>query len=230
MLKQNSIRIIYEDNDIIVIDKPAGMLSVSTDKADERTAYRAVNNHVRSRRKNARIWIVHRLDRDTSGVMLFAKSEQVKSALQNDWNNTAIAREYAAVVEGRVQPAERRIRSWLKQTSTFRVYSCNRGEKGGGKLAITNYRTLKTSPKYTMLGITLETGRKNQIRVHMKDIGYPIVGDSKYGATASKNPLRRLGLHASALTVKHPVTGEEMRFTAAIPAVFERMFGGNKTT
>ncbi|MCL2020055.1 MAG: RNA pseudouridine synthase [Oscillospiraceae bacterium] len=221
--KNTKIPIIYEDSYIIVIDKPAGMLSVSTDKETQNTAYRTINDYVKSRHKANRIWIVHRLDRDTSGVMLFAKSERVKLALQDNWEEMAIGREYVAVVSGHVRPVERKITSWLKQTKTLLVYSSNR--EGDGKIAITNYKVRKCKGKYSLLDISLETGRKNQIRVHMKDIGHSIVGDKKYTNTNSTvNPFGRLGLHASALTVKHPASGEEMRFESAIPKSFMNFF------
>jgi 23S rRNA pseudouridine1911/1915/1917 synthase len=218
MKKNRKFNIIYEDNNIIVIDKPAGMLSVSTDKQSEQTAYRLVNDYLSNKRQ--RVWIVHRLDRDTSGVMLFAKSERVKLTLQDNWDSMAIKRNYTAVVEGRVKIPERRITSWLKQTKTLLVYSSNR--ENDGKYAVTNYRVLKTAKNFSLLEITLETGRKNQIRVHMKDIGHPITGDKKYGAV--KNPLHRIGLHASVLMIKHPVSGEEMKFEADVPDCFGKLF------
>jgi 23S rRNA pseudouridine1911/1915/1917 synthase len=200
--------VIYEDDAVIVIEKPAGMLSVSTDKDSENTAYRIVNDYVKGKHKTGRIFIVHRLDRETSGVMLFAKSERVKLILQENWESMAVRREYVAIVEGKVKLTEGRIESRLKQTKTLLVYSS--GMNSDGKLAITNYRTLKAADDYSLLGISLETGRKNQIRVHMKDIGHPIAGDSKYGAAT--NPIGRTALHASLLAVKHPISGEEMRF------------------
>jgi 23S rRNA pseudouridine1911/1915/1917 synthase len=212
MLKKK-LPIIHEDNDIIVIDKPAGLLSVSTDRESENTAFRCMNDYMRAKR--GRVWIVHRLDRDTSGIMLFAKSERVKLALQENWENSK--RGYVAVVEGRVKIPARRITSWLNQTKALVVYSSDSADssKRGGKLAITDYRVLKTSAKYSLLELNLITGRKNQIRVHMKDIGHPIAGDKKYGAVT--NPLGRLGLHASALTVTHPATGKEMTFESPVP-------------
>ncbi|MCL2638710.1 MAG: RluA family pseudouridine synthase [Oscillospiraceae bacterium] len=218
MKKNRKFNIIYEDSDIIVIDKPAGMLSVSTDRQSENTAYRFVNDYLRS--KHGRVWIVHRLDRDTSGVLLFAKSEKIKLKLQENWDSMAVQRGYTAVVEGKVKAPERRITSWLKQTKTLFVYSSQK--ENDGKLAITSYKRLQTSKSYSLLEIALETGRKNQIRVHMKDIGHPIAGDKKYGAAT--NPLRRTALHASVLVIKHPTTGEEMSFESAVPACFTKMF------
>jgi len=215
-----SLPVIHEDNYIIVIDKPYGMLSISTDKEREKTAYHIVNEYIKSCNKSGRIFIVHRLDRETSGVMLFAKSEQIKRVLQENWNDNVIRRGYTAVVEGKVQAHQRKIVSWLKQTKTFLVYSSNK--KDDGKLAITNYQVLKTTNKYSLLDISLDTGRKNQIRVHMKDIGHPVTGDKKYGALT--NPFGRVGLHASVLIVKHPSSGEEMRFEADMPGVFTTIF------
>jgi 23S rRNA pseudouridine1911/1915/1917 synthase len=215
---KNRLDIIYEDKDIIVINKPAGLLSVSTDRESRDTAYCLVNDYLKNKR--GRVWIVHRLDRETSGVMLFAKSEKVKLILQDNWDNMAISRSYAAVVEGKVKVPESQIKSWLKQTKTLLVYSSSRPEDG--KLAVTNYRVLKTSAKYSLLEISLETGRKNQIRVHMKDIGHPIAGDKKYGAAT--NPLRRIGLHAHFLTIIHPNLKTEMRFESKIPETFMKMF------
>ena len=214
------IPVIYEDDDIIAINKPAGMLAISTDKERINTAYHIVRDYIKSKTKSGRIFIVHRLDRDTSGVMMFAKNEQAKNTLQENWDDNAIERSYIAVVEGRVEAPEDRIVSWLKQTRTLFVYS---GEKkGDGKMAITNYQMLKTTDKYSLLHVSLETGRKNQIRVHMKDIGHSIAGDKKYGALT--DPFSRLGLHASVLVFKHPSTGEPVRLESDMPNAFSKVF------
>jgi len=209
------VPILYEDADIIVIDKPAGMLSVSTGKESENTAYRMVNDYVQAR-GGTRVFIVHRLDRETSGVMLLAKSEPVKYKLQENWDDSAVLRGYTAVVEGRVQAPEGKITSWLKQTATLLVYSS--GRTGDGKLAITNYRTMRAADTHSLLEISLETGRKNQIRVHMKELGHPVAGDKKYGART--DPFGRLCLHAGVLVVKHPAAGDEMRFESPAPAAW----------
>ena len=214
-----NIPIIYEDDDMIVIDKPSGMLSISTDKEHTNTAYYIMNDYMKSRAKSGRIFIVHRLDRETSGVMLFAKNERTKYALQESWDELAIRRGYAAVVEGKVSPPEGTITSWLKQTKTLLMYSSK--EKDQGKLAITKYRTLQSTDRHSLLDISLETGRKNQIRVHMKDIKHPIVGDKKYGALT--NPINRICLHASILIIKHPSTGEELRFESTVPSAFVKV-------
>lgn len=215
-----SLPVIYEDEEMIVINKPAGMLSISSDTEKERTAYHTVNDYVKKRNKSGRIFIVHRLDRETSGVMLLAKNERMKTALQNNWNELVVKREYLAVVEGKVQTPEGKITSWLKQTKTLFVYSGNK--ESGGKKAVTNYRVTKAGEKYSLLDISLETGRKNQIRVHMKDIGHPVAGDKKYGAVT--DPFGRLGLHASELILKHPFTGQKMEFKAAAPVIFNKEF------
>ena len=216
------IPIIYEDDDMIVIDKPAGMLSISTDKERANTAYYIVNGYMKSRSKSGRIFIVHRLDRETSGVMLLAKNERTKYALQERWDELALRRGYTAVVEGNVSPSEGTITSWLRQTKTLLMYSSK--EKGQGKLAITKYRTLQSTDRHSLLDISLETGRKNQIRVHMKDMEHPIVGDKKYGALT--NPIGRICLHASVLAIKHPSTGEELRFESIMPSAFMKVMSG----
>ena len=212
--------ILYEDNDLIVIDKPAGMLAVATDNEREETAYHTVTRYVKSKTASARVFVVHRLDRETSGIMLLAKNERIKRALQDNWDEVAIRRGYIAVVEGKVAGADGRIQSWLRQTRTLLVYSSSR--KDDGKLAITNYKTVRAAEAYSLLDISLETGRKNQIRVHMKDMGHPVAGDKKYGAAT--DPLGRLGLHASVLIVKHPFSGEILRLEARMPDVFEKAF------
>ena len=214
------IPVIYEDDVIVGIDKPAGMLSVSTDNERENTAFHIINDYIKKRSNHGRVFIVHRLDRETSGVMLLAKSEQIKYMLQENWDDNAIHRGYIAIVEGKVEIPQKRIVSWLKQTKTLLVYS---GDKqGDGKKAITNYRTRQTADKYSLLDISIDTGKKNQIRVHMKDIGHPIAGDKKYGAHT--DPFGRLGLHASELIIKHPTSGEQMKFEAPAPTVFRKVF------
>ena len=215
-----ALPVIYEDNDLIVIDKPAGMLSVSTDKESGDTAYHLVSRYVKARNKSGQVFIVHRLDRDTSGVLLLAKSESIKRSLQENWNDNVLQRRYMAVVEGVVATPEQRIVSWLKQTKTLLVYSSH--NKGDGKMAITNLKALQITAQYSLLELALETGRKNQIRVHMKDIGHPIAGDKKYGART--DPFGRLGLHASVLIIRHPSTGAQMRFESPPPGAFFKGF------
>lgn len=213
------LKIIYEDSEIIVIDKPAGLLSMASDKEKIFTAYHQLTDHVRLSNPENRIFIVHRLDRDTSGVMMFAKNEEVKHLLQDAWKEIVVDRAYVAVVEGRVEPEEGKIRSWLKESKTKLMYSSF--QPGDGLEAVTNYKVLKASADYSLLEIRLETGRKNQIRVHMKELGHSIAGDKKYGA--SSNPIGRLGLHASILAFHHPLSGELMRFETEVPKKFSRL-------
>lgn len=211
--------IIYEDDEIIVIDKPAGLLSIATDINKEHTAYRQLMDYVRTSDINNRVFIIHRLDRDTSGVMMFAKTERIQQLFQNGWQTLVEARIYLAVVEGKVVKKEDTIKSWLLETKTKLMYSS--ANAGDGQEAITHYKVLESTDMYSLLEISLETGRKNQIRVHMKDIGHSIVGDKKYGSTV--NPIGRLALHARTLTFNHPITNKRMHFETKIPAEFLRL-------
>lgn len=217
--QSRGLKILYEDSDLIVINKPAGLLSMASDAEKIYTAYHQLTDYVRETNPENKIFIVHRLDRDTSGVMLFAKNEEVKHLLQDAWKEMVVDRAYVAAVEGKVEKEEGGITSWLKETKTRLMYSSSMPEDG--LQATTHYKVLQATSKYSLLEIRLETGRKNQIRVHMKDIGHSIVGDKKYGA--SSNPLGRLGLHAHILAFKHPVTGELMRFETEVPKEFSRL-------
>lgn len=214
------LKIIYEDAELIVIDKPAGLLTIASEKEKEYTAYRQLMEYVRRTDSANRIFIVHRLDRDTSGVMLFAKNEEIKRLFQNGWKKLMVERAYIAVVEGRVSKKEDTIKSWLLETKTKLMYSGS--NPGDGLEAITHYKVLQDTAKYSLLEMHLETGRKNQIRVHMKDIGHSIVGDKKYGANS--NPIGRLALHAHILAFRHPITNELMRFETEVPKKFSRLF------
>ena len=216
---RQGLKILYEDADLIVIDKPAGLLSMASDKEKLYTAYHQLTDYVRQTNPDNHLFIVHRLDRDTSGVMLFAKNEEAKHKLQDAWKQMVVDRAYVAVVEGKVEKKEGSIKSWLKETKTRLMYSSSKS--GDGLEAITHYKVLKASPQYSLLEIRLETGRKNQIRVHMKDIGHSIAGDKKYGAAT--NPIGRLGLHAHILAFNHPTSGELMRFETEVPRKFSRL-------
>ena len=212
--------ILYEDNEIIVINKPAGLLSISTDSEKEDTAYHMVMNYVRRSNPRNNVFIVHRIDRDTSGVLLIAKSEQVKHLLQDNWDSVVSVRGYIAIVEGNVKEPSGTIKSWLRETKTQLIYSSNK--EGDGKEAITHYKKLKGNDRYSLLDVRIDTGRKNQIRVHMKDLGHNVIGDKKYGAKS--DPLKRLGLHAFVLEFKHPITDKLVRFEAPIPTKFTSLF------
>ncbi|MGI5839161.1 MAG: RluA family pseudouridine synthase [bacterium] len=214
------LKILFEDQYLIAVEKPARMLSVAAASA-EPTAYNILSGYLRQSTAKSRIFIVHRLDRDTSGAMLFAKSAAVQETLQNEWKDVVLERSYAAVVEGSVAKEQGTITSWLKENKAFKVYSSR--TPGDGQKAVTHYRVLKKNNAYSLLDVKLETGRKNQIRVHLQDIGHSVVGDKKYGAT--KNPLHRLGLHAQTLSFVHPVTGHKMSINSPLPPEFLSLFG-----
>ena len=210
------IKLVYEDNDIIVINKGSGILSVSTDNVKDGTAYSILRDYLKKKDPRLMLFVVHRLDRDTSGLMMFAKNVEAKEAMQHNWNNMVLGRRYVAVVEGKVEQGEGVVKSYLAETSQFEVYSTQNPDEG--QLAITRFKRLQCNNGYSLMELSLDTGRKNQIRVHMKDLGHPIVGDRKYGAKAS--PIHRLGLHARTLHFAHPVTKKEMLFETPIPSRF----------
>jgi len=212
------LKIVYEDPYLIVINKDSGLLSIASDpKSDEPTAYNILRAHVKISTEHNKIFVIHRLDRDTSGLMMFAKSEEVKEKIQHAWLDTVEERIYTVVVEGRVEQDSGTITSWLKENAAYNVYSSQ--IPNDGDLAITKFVVLKRSRYYTLLEASLETGRKNQIRVHMKDLGHLVIGDRKYGAKPS--PIHRLGLHARVLKFNHPVTGKLLEFETSIPRKFQ---------
>jgi len=214
-----NMKIVYEDEHIIVIDKNAGLLSMASDNEKYLTAYNILSNYVKLQKPSNKIFIVHRLDRDTSGLMMFARSEKVQSRLQKDWQNMVTARTYTALVEGEVTEPEGTIKSFIFESKALVMHSSQNPAKGD--LAITLFKTLKTNKDYSLLSVTLKTGKKNQIRLHFQEMGHSIAGDKKYGATG--NPIGRLGLHASVLAFIHPVTGKELRFESKVPAKFRRL-------
>ncbi len=214
------LRIVYEDLDLIVIHKDQGLLSVSTNKENEKTAYSLLSNYVKQADAKNQIYIVHRLDRETSGVMMFCKTFEVKKFLQTDWQETVMDRCYYVVVEGKVEADCGTVHSWLTENKNFQVFSSP--IPNGGQEAVTHYKVLKRSKNFSLLEVRLETGRKNQIRVHMQDLGHSVIGDKKYGATS--NPINRLGLHAFLLAFKHPSTKEVMKFLTPIPPEFDGLF------
>lgn len=215
------LTLLYEDQHLIVINKQSGLLSMASNKERDRTAYSILSDYIKKENPKNRLFIIHRLDRETSGVMMFAKSEKVQRLMQESWNDTIKERTYVAIVEGIPEPPTGTITSYLKESKALIVYSSQNPEHG--QLAITNYSVKKTTDDgYALLELELETGRKNQIRVHMQDIKHPIVGDSKYGAQS--NPIGRLGLHAERLAFEHPITGERMQFMAPLPKVFQTFF------
>lgn len=224
VFKHPRIQLVYEDADILVINKGYGVLSMGTDNVKTGTAYSVMREYVKYHNPRAQVFIVHRLDRDTSGLMMLAKSQEAKDAMQHNWNNMVINRKYVAVVEGIVEQEEGVVRSYLAETSQFEVYSTDDPEKG--QLAVTRYKRLATGNGYSLMELELDTGRKNQIRVHMKDLGHPIVGDRKYGAQSS--PIHRLALHAQTLRFVHPITRKDMNFFTPIPARFRSLIKQNR--
>ncbi|HRW27217.1 MAG TPA: RluA family pseudouridine synthase [Bacteroidales bacterium] len=218
-LMARNMRLVYEDEHLIVIDKNAGLLSMASDNEKYLTAYNILSTYVKSQKPSNRIFIVHRLDRDTSGLMMFARSEKVQSLMQRDWKRNVTARTYVALVEGKVTGQEGIVKSYIYESKSLTMHSTKNPKKGD--LAITRWKLLKSGSEYSLLEVTLETGKKNQIRLHMQETGHSIAGDKKYGASSS--PISRLGLHASLLAFIHPVTGKEMRFESKIPAKFRRM-------
>jgi 23S rRNA pseudouridine1911/1915/1917 synthase len=216
---ERKLHIVFEDDHIIVIDKSAGLLSVSTGVEGE-TAISILSDYVKKENPQNKIFVVHRLDRDTSGLLLFSKSERIQSLLQNSWQTSVTERTYYAVVEGLLKKPADTIKTYLYESTAFFMHVTDDPEKG--ELAITHYKVLKTSGGYSLLEVDLETGKKNQIRVHMQSIGHPVVGDKKYGT--GTNPIGRLGLHAGVLAFTHPETKEPMRFVSKMPASFLRLF------
>lgn len=211
-------KIIYQDDDIIAIDKPAGLLSVESDKETE-CAYAYMLKYFQQKDKNLRPYILHRIDKETSGVLIFAKNPKIHSMLKLNWNENVKLREYYAVVEGKMEKTEGTIVSYLKQNTNNLVYSSN--DKTGQK-AITHYFVEKSNDNYSLLKVLIDTGRKNQIRVHMHDLKHPIIGDEKYGYT--QNPLNRLGLHASKLEFINPMTKKLISISAPVPESFKKLF------
>ena len=214
--------ILYEDTGLIAVDKPAGLLSMGNERERRRTAYRAVSDYVKAREPGRRIFIVHRLDRDTSGVLVFAKDEKLKRALQDNWENVVKKRGYLAAVEGTLPRWEGMVRSYLHETATHLVYSGPRGRQA--KEAVTRYRMVAENRGYTLAAVEIDTGRKNQIRVHMQDLGCPIAGDRQYGAQT--DPMGRLALHADVLVLTDPRTRKVLTLRAPLPITFRRLFPG----
>lgn len=214
--KIGNIDIVYEDDNYLVVDKPCGMLTVSTDKERNRTLYHFVREYANNKNKREKIFIVHRLDRETSGLVLFVKDEKMKQKLQEDWENVALVREYTAVASGILEKKEGRLVHYLKENRQHKVYVSPTNDNG--KKAITNYRVL-SEDKNSLLSLSLMTGRKNQIRVQLSYLGHPLIGDSKYGGYKAK----RLYLHANKLVVCDPITKKKLTFISKVPKDFKQM-------
>lgn len=213
------LKLVYEDDDIIVVDKGYGLLSVGTDsskKSNVETVYSILRDYVKSLHPSNKIFIVHRLDRDTSGLMVFAKNIEAKEALQHNWNNMVLERKYVALLDGELDKDWGEICSNLAETSQHEVYSTD--DPLEGKLAVTRYKVRRKGKGHTLAEFSLDTGRKNQIRVHARDLGCPITGDKRYGN--GSGPLHRLALHAETLRFAHPITRKDMNFVSPVPSQF----------
>ncbi len=210
------LKILYEDAYLIVVEKKEGLLSVATDKQKERTAQHILNEYVKREHRNNRIFVVHRLDRETSGIMMYAKDEKTQHTLRNYWHDIVYDRRYVAIVNGEMEKDQGTVASWLTDR---KLYVSSSPTDDGGKYSVTHYRTIKRANGYSLVELQLETGRKNQIRVHMQSLGHPVLGDERYGC--EQNPLNRLALHAFKLCFQHPVTGERMEFETPYPGQFK---------
>lgn len=217
---RRELPIIFENDELIVINKPSGLLTIPSDNEKGRTAYRMVNDYVQQKDKHQRIFVVHRLDEDTSGVLMFAKNPKIKDLLQKHWNDIVLARGYYAIVEGKMPKKEDKLVNYLKENSLHLMYVTN--DKIEGKKCLTQYKVLKENKNYSLLDINIDTGRKNQIRVQLGHIGHYVIGDDKYGEPS--DPLKRLGLHAYKLKFIHPVTKKIVEFKTDIPAEFNKLF------
>jgi RluA family pseudouridine synthase len=215
------LAIIHEDRDILVVDKPPGLLTIGTDTEKSRTAYFILTDYVRKgfAKSRNRIFIVHRLDRDTSGILVFAKSEEAKLFLQSQWKETK--KKYVAVVHGRCEKRSETISTYLAENKAYGVYSTSDARKG--KLSHTAYKVLKKTRGFTLLEVELLTGRKHQIRLHLAGIGHPVVGDQRYGKGNKAH--NRLALHARSISFRHPFSGELLTFETRVPTYFSQLVG-----
>ncbi len=213
--------VLYDDKDILVVDKPAGLLTVATEREKSRTAHSLLTDYIRKGcgRCRKRLFVVHRLDRDTSGVLIFAKSEEAMLRLKAQWKQTE--KKYLAVVHGKCEKSSGTITTYLAEDEGYNVYSTSDSTKG--KLSHTVYEVLRVAKGFSLLEVTLLTGRKNQIRVHLAGIGHPIVGDTKYGKEDWSQP--RMALHARTISFKHPFSGERLAFESEVPAFFAALVG-----
>jgi len=208
--------IIYEDDMLIVINKPTGLLSIASDKEKEATAYRYVNEYLRQENPNARAFVLHRLDKETSGILMFSKTPNLVNALHKNWNHFVTKRAYFVVIKGKIPQNSGVIKSYLHQSKTQQVYSGAKTKDA--KYSETHYEFLRGNNEFSLYDVKLQTGRKNQIRVHFRDLGYPIIGDDKYNGETTK--IKRLGLHAYEIVFKNPITKKIMSFKTPIPKEF----------
>ena len=219
MLLNKYVKIVYEDKDIIVIEKSEGILSMAS-SPKQHCIKNVLDEYFEKRHFKCTAHVVHRLDRETSGLMIYAKNIEVAKILEDNWHDMVYDRRYVALLCGNMEQEGGTIQTWLKESKSFITYSSP--TDNGGKLAITHYHRLKNNNDFSLVEMKLETGRKNQIRVHMADLGFPIAGDHKYGN--GRDPIHRLGLHAYRLNFIHPITNEQMNFETPIPKEFMKFF------
>lgn len=213
---KRNIEIIYEDDELITINKPSNLLSISTDKEKDNTAYKMVMDYLKQKDKHNKVFVLHRIDKDTSGVLVFAKNEKIKKLLQDNWNDIVKSRRYYSIIEGHLEKKEDVIINYLKENSTHLVYVDHK-YSNESKKAITEYKVLKENGNYSLLDINIKTGRRNQIRATFSDLGHPIVGDEKYNNKDNK----RLLLHAYELSFIHPINKKEYVFKTDLPKSFK---------
>ena len=218
-LKSRYVRLVYEDRYLVVIEKNVGILSMAAGHSSLNVK-NVLDDYFHKSRQRCTAHVVHRLDRDTSGLMVYAKDMETEQILEHNWHDIVYDRRYVAVVSGEMEDDSGTITSWLKDNKAYITYSSP--VDNGGKYAVTHFRTLARTTEHSLVEYSLETGRKNQIRVHSADMGHPVCGDVKYGN--GDDPLHRLCLHAYVLCFRHPVTGERMEFETPIPATFKRLF------
>ena len=218
--KKSNLDIIYEDEYFFVINKPAGLLSISTTKEKEKTAYHLVREFIKNRKKNDKIFVLHRLDKDTSGVLVFVKDNTLKNLLQNNWDKYVKTREYVALVTGNIKDVDD-YTCYLKEIGPDKVIVTNKKE---GKIAVTSLKTINKNNKYSLVKVNIKTGRRNQIRVVLNHLESPIVGDKKYGGIKSN----RLYLHASKLTIINPLNNKTYTFESSVPTSFKKVFKDEK--
>ena len=216
---RQDLPIIFENEEFIVINKPSGLLTIPSNNEKGRTAYRMVNDYVQQKDKHSRVFVVHRLDEDTSGVLMFAKNPKIKDILQKNWNDIVLERGYYAIVEGKMPKQQDTLVNYLAENSLNLMYVTS--DKIKGKKCLTQYRVLKSNEKYSLLDVNIDTGRKNQIRVQLGHIGHHVIGDDKYGEPS--DPIKRLGLHAYKLKFVHPVTKKIVEFKTELPKEFSKI-------
>ena len=217
--KLKGLTIVYEDRDIIVVDKEPGLLSIAAGNELKETAYNIVNQYLKAKNANSRAYVLYRLDREISGLMVYAKSPEIQEQLQKTWITKPLQRRYIAIVEGRVSPADGTITSWLTENKNYQMFASS--FDNGGQVAIMHYKTMQANNRFSVLSIEMETARKNQIRVQLQSIGHPVVGDKKYGSKIGS--LRRIALHANKIVFTHPTTKEKFELISPMPKKMQIM-------